>query len=442
VFHIISDSYGESAADNMIRNCIISGGSNTVTTVYGIYAGGNSIAGVEGGYGISNLSIIDNHIQRAYYGIYAEGASDLSPFSGLLISGNKIGGDNPPDYVSFRGIELYRVAGPVISGNEIYNISIATLVNNCGIWIGSNVRNALIDGNHIHHLESWNPDGWGTYGINISGALSIENITVSNNLIHDLYTWGWGSDNIYNPFGIRIGSGTGHKILNNTVDMNGYFEFIYSSNRSAAFLVAGGGSGTEVRNNIFVNRMTGSNGSECFAIFSYSGSVFNSIDHNNYHVSGPNTMLGYLVSPIATLAAWQAATGQDVHSISANPLFTGTESHLQNPASPCIGSGAPVTVVTHDYSGIPRHPVYPTIGAREYVPASYWLGNTNAWNSGSNWNRNVVPDDSYNVIIPTSPAGGNYPVVPSGVFECHSLYLESGASLNIQGQLKVINTQP
>ncbi|MDX9907502.1 MAG: hypothetical protein RBS55_13010, partial [Bacteroidales bacterium] len=40
VFHIISDSYGESAADNVIRNCIISGGSNTVTTVYGIYAGG------------------------------------------------------------------------------------------------------------------------------------------------------------------------------------------------------------------------------------------------------------------------------------------------------------------------------------------------------------------------------------------------------------------
>jgi hypothetical protein len=185
--------------------------------------------------------------------------------------------------------------------------------------------------------------------------------------------------------------------------------------------------------------MTVSNATECYAIYSTSASIFSSINHNNYHVSGPNATLGYLEGQIFSLAGWQAATGQDASSISANPLFTGTELHLQNPASPCIGSGTPLVDVTSDYSGNPRHPAHPTMGAREYVPSSNWLGNTNAWNAGSNWSRNAVPDDSYNVIIPTSPVGGNFPVVPPGVFECNSIQLEAGSSLNIQGQLEVKN---
>jgi transcriptional regulator with XRE-family HTH domain len=40
------------------------------------------------------------------------------------------------------------------------------------------------------------------------------------------------------------------------------------------------------------------------------------------------------------LAGWQAATGQDASSISANPLFTGTELHLQDPASRSSSEGA------------------------------------------------------------------------------------------------------
>jgi hypothetical protein len=223
--------------------------------------------------------------------------------------------------------------------------------------------------------------------------------------------------------------------------MNGFFEDGFNDNRSAAMIV-GGGSGTEVRNNIFVNRMTVSNSTECYAIYSSSASVFSSINHNNYHVSGPNATLGYIGSQITTLAGWQVATGQDASSISANPLFTGTGLLLQDPSSPCIGSGIPVVEVTSDYSGNPRHPAHPTMGAREYVPTSNWLGNTSAWSAGSNWSRNVVPNESYKVIIPTSPVGGNFPVVPTGVFKCNSLRMETGSSLSIQGQLEVKNIQP
>jgi hypothetical protein len=71
-----------------------------------------------------------------------------------------------------------------------------------------------------------------------------------------------------------------------------------------------------------------------------------------------------------TLAQWQAATGLDAHSISADPCFVSIASpfdlHIQE-ASPTITAGTPISDMTDDFDGDPRDLVTPDIGADEYT---------------------------------------------------------------------------
>ena len=67
-----------------------------------------------------------------------------------------------------------------------------------------------------------------------------------------------------------------------------------------------------------------------------------------------------------------------------------------------------------------------------------WIGNTNEWNYDGNWSDNNVPTQSYNVTIPSSPTGGNFPIIPFGTNgKCNTLTLESGASITINGTLEI-----
>jgi hypothetical protein len=77
---------------------------------------------------------------------------------------------------------------------------------------------------------------------------------------------------------------------------------------------------------------------------------------NNFHWSGTN---------YATLAAYKTATGQDAHSISADPLFVdraGGDYHLQA-GSPAVDAGTPITGESFPGSA-------PDLGAFEYVAST------------------------------------------------------------------------
>ncbi len=77
--------------------------------------------------------------------------------------------------------------------------------------------------------------------------------------------------------------------------------------------------------------------------------------------------------------------------------------------------------------------------AIEVTPASnVWEGTTTQWNDAGNWSAGVIPTASYNVTIPASPAGGNFPTVPTGyTAKCNKLELSSGASITVSGNLEV-----
>lgn len=66
-----------------------------------------------------------------------------------------------------------------------------------------------------------------------------------------------------------------------------------------------------------------------------------------------------------------------------------------------------------------------------------WLGINSEWDNVSNWSDGIIPNSSYNVIIPD---GVTSPIVPSGTTaKCNSLTLENDAEITINGNLEVGN---
>ena len=71
-----------------------------------------------------------------------------------------------------------------------------------------------------------------------------------------------------------------------------------------------------------------------------------------------------------------------------------------------------------------------------------WTGSTSEdWGIGTNWHNNTVPSIKYNVTVPGSPVGENFPQVGSETeVTCNNLTIENGASLNVYGNLNVEGT--
>ncbi|MGI9158292.1 MAG: beta strand repeat-containing protein, partial [Saprospiraceae bacterium] len=99
---VSSVSIANGATNNSIRNCNIVGGSNTVSSVFGIHVSGQTISTSATGENNDNLTLQNNNINTAYYGIYARAASVAGGNDGLQIIGNSIGSDNSANYVIFR----------------------------------------------------------------------------------------------------------------------------------------------------------------------------------------------------------------------------------------------------------------------------------------------------------------------------------------------------
>jgi len=77
-------------------------------------------------------------------------------------------------------------------------------------------------------------------------------------------------------------------------------------------------------------------------------------------------------------------------------------------------------------------------------PTGLWTGKVDTdWYEPFNWGDCEVPTCTKDVVIPTTPQGGNFPVISSsdirGVAECHDITVEDGASLTLTstGQLDI-----
>lgn len=415
-----------SADNNIVRNLNVAGSAtglniiaqNTTASVantsYGIVATGlasgpttapTALALVTTTIGTgataTNLVISNNSYATAGRAISVQG-SGTGVFPGLMIQNNSIG--NPvagsADQVYVRGISAQGSTNGVISGNTVYvegfigsSGSSATV----GIDVGtiSATGTFTIEKNKVNRVRNNEPQTWATYGINLNAG---NNQVVRNNFVTDVLNnqvAGTGAfSTTFGAFGLRVGTGTGHQVYHNSVNMFGPLLGVLSTDLTAALGIVGAGqTGCDIRNNIFVNTVTGGNptGTRNVAIFVPAGatSAMNlTLNNNDYFVgadaqnrmaqrgttfgTGEFTLADFdptTTTPATNFRSYSstlsAAGTNDDSSKKVDPLFvSNTDLHLQA-ASTMQASGATVGVVD-DIDGDTRQ-TPPDLGGDEIV---------------------------------------------------------------------------
>jgi len=308
-------------------------GPVTLNTYTGTY-GGMTLTTAISGLGAANPLTIQN----------APGQSPI--ISGYFGHGIEI---TNADYITIQGFEIIdcendgiRVIGTAadsctnirIQNNYIHQIGQSGLAHLYNIYLyyagNCQILENEVDGDHDAE-----------HGIYLNYC---NNILTANNMIYScdysgIYSGGGFYDNIYY-----------NSVLNNV--------------HSALYMAS---RGATVKNNILYQSGSGSR----YAIYVVGGVTLPvASDYNDLYA--PLARVGYYLTYRTSLADWQAATGLDAHSISANPNFISISApidlHLNEP-SPAIGTGTPVAEITDDFDGDLRDELTPDIGADEFAPA-------------------------------------------------------------------------
>ncbi|MDP1800037.1 MAG: T9SS type A sorting domain-containing protein [Bacteroidota bacterium] len=316
---------GLGATNNTVKNCIIAGNTpgndgssgSTVSNSYGIYAGANALALTSGGLGdnYDNFTISNNEFTKAFFGLYI-GSTTANAGNDNLINNNLFGSNTAGSTLSNRGLMLTNVVTNTITQNEFFNLKVSTSVNNAGIEIsGTSSNSVTISRNKVYSIWSTSTGGWGAYGISLIGG---NNHLLTNNVIYDILTTNYNSlSTIYQAYGIRITSGTGHKIYYNSVNLFGALTAGSTTNcYSAAFMVSSTAvTGLDVRNNVFSNKMTSNASTPRFysVWFPASYNFLNATLNNNAYMvtNDADHFVGKvgttaLTNDLSNLAAWQA----------------------------------------------------------------------------------------------------------------------------------------
>ncbi|MGJ8661832.1 MAG: hypothetical protein ACSHXL_07325, partial [Bacteroidota bacterium] len=255
---------GLGCTNDVIKNTIIIGSTagnsgfsgSSVTTTFGIYAGGASAASgyTTTGFDYDNLIIENNSISKCHVAITVAGGTGLNTADNNIISKNSIGSATVANSVGLRGIYLANHVNTLVQENTIFNIAANTSISPAAIEF-SGTTNCSIKRNKISEVSSVSTGGWGAYGINIiSGTGTI----ISNNAIYSIYTTNYSNTSTqYNAFGIRLAGGTGIGVYYNSINLSSNYTTAPTVGAgSAAFCVTTTSITFTANNNIFNNSTT------------------------------------------------------------------------------------------------------------------------------------------------------------------------------------------
>lgn len=387
----LGDNETSGATGNTVKNCNIAGGANFAQ---GIFAGSGNQLGFGSQFPNSNNTIQNNRITQVENAIFAFGP-DEGGDQNWTITDNIIGGFGQNEGLTYRGIFIANAQNFTVSRNRISNVNSqpdsGAIMS--GIAVFNNINGGTISRNEIRGVRQNSEFGFGSNGILLSSASDNANLTVANNFISDVASYGFnGTGTNDNGYGIMLNSGGGYKIYYNSVLMNTNQtlpESITAAiNIGAGVSLSGAASlkssvptervpknaennaastpqidAVDLRGNIFSNVQTiGTR----YVIYVGSGSgaaVFSDINYNDYFSS---QHVGFLGGSQTTLANWQTATGKDQNSKAVDPLFVSlTNLHLRRD-SQLINAGAPVSGVAVDIDD-QRRDAMPDIGADEFI---------------------------------------------------------------------------
>lgn len=351
----------------------------------GIFVGGNAIGGNNALGGSvataahSNLTFNNNEFVNVRQGIIVSGNSSLRT-TGITVTGNQMGSTNDAqkpnvplqftnasnvsitdnNFVGFAntsssnsqlGLYIENGSQTYIRRNTFQDFKTTGTYNGRVISISGNSTQVEISENRITNVR--NNIGGKIYGIELNISASSTGVSLINNFIGNIVSSGTWDNTAH---GIYIANGTGTKIYHNTVAMN------TAQNGESSALYIAGGSGYDIRNNIFTNSST----MKSFAVYSsVSATAFTAIDNNNYRA---NTV-GFLGGDRATLADWKTATEKDQNSLNVLPQFTSLDDLHLPPASNSAldNKGQALAAVTIDIDQQTRSASTPDMGADEFT---------------------------------------------------------------------------
>jgi hypothetical protein len=235
----------------------------------------------------TNITIQNNAVQLTVFGITAIGNAVNGNGNGVNISGNDLSatGSN----ANFNtGIYVQGIDGGTISSNTIGNFNALEDEDDTGIWIADSTQNTSIDKNKITNLGYTNGNGYGAQGIVVGTGRASANITVSNNMISNIYGDGWDiSQSLFdNPIAIGLySSQTGINIYYNSIYLFG--STINQSNAASIGLFIATGTTANVVDNIIENNLgqSGVAGYGAIAVLASGVSQFGTLDYNDYFVN-------------------------------------------------------------------------------------------------------------------------------------------------------------
>ncbi|MBS0660399.1 MAG: cadherin-like beta sandwich domain-containing protein [Verrucomicrobia bacterium] len=371
--------------DNTLRNVKVIAGSNASSGA-AVYLGASTFPS-EGAH--LNMRVENCSLRQAAYGIYFTGPTG-NPATGAVLTKNDLTGTGT-SALRQGGIFGYNLDNLEVSLNVVSGVTSSVAGNVAGISIGANgmatdlgasslgSRNAAITRNIVRDITH-TLAGNSAVGLLFASAVNATNL-IANNQISGVVAPATGTSFVA---GIHLPCADGSltRVLGNSVGLAGNRGTTTLQSPSYALSIAGtAASLQEVRNNVFSNVLDpGSGGANAVSYalgLQFSTFANFTADRNLYYAAGPNPgpfRVGALGSAAGTtygtLAAWQAASGDDANSLQADPLFVGPSDLHLTAASPASNAGLPVSGLSLDTDGQPRSATRPDLGADEIVSAA------------------------------------------------------------------------
>ena len=260
-------------------------------------------------------------------------------------------------------------AGQTITQNSVYNLSNTTGTAAVAIsglyYTGPTTGTNTIERNFIHSFSLSSTSTTATLnGIYYAGGVS----TVKNNMIRlGITPAGASLTTVSQINGIYETSGT-NNFYNNSVYIGGT-GIAGTTGSTYCFYSTVTTNTRNILDNIFYNARSGGATGKHYAI-RVAGTGYNPAGlTSNYNLLLANGAtggtLGFYGADMATIAAWKAATGQDMASGNGDPNYvnpTGTSAlvdlHVQSP-TPIEAAGIVISSVTDDYDGQTRSTLTP-----------------------------------------------------------------------------------
>ena len=297
--------------DNIeISNCIIKANTNSTSSSAIYYVGTSS------SLPMGRLKILDNTIIGGYYGIQLR---YLYPNSSAMVTGTgyaTIKGNNLSE-IGYYGLYLYYYSKyDYISDNIIATRCTSSAQYGMYMYYYDRVDSGITN-NRIYLNGTSTKYGIYSYYLNNSGTGAAGNALIANNEIknvggagtfYGMYVYYNRADYYHNTV---LGKGTGTQYCLYVTSMSNTYSSV-------------------IKNNIFAAMGTGTN----YPIYTGTASYVTqasgvTLDYNDYYAIGGTSYVGYIAGAVTSLTALQAATGQDVHSINVDPMFTDTSSDLE-----------------------------------------------------------------------------------------------------------------